>query len=200
MNTIDRNPLGIENPQVRALSEIIFKLYHTNPGDKSHSRVSDQLALNLAVEENVMELVNAIARVHCPQLPGEVIGFLIKQPSILETIMESLRTPPITEQELVDPHLGVNPFVLWAKVAKSLAGEDYGEVQFQTDYIEVADGIHRPAIRGEGITINEVNGAMLKVLDEHNAMEHLDGIPDWMANDIDEDGWVFSTSAPNYDA
>ena len=74
---MDRNPLNIMDPNIRRLSEFVFKHYHSNPGKHQHSRVSDTFAVNIAAAdpEVTMELATILAHIAGAPTGHEVTAF-----------------------------------------------------------------------------------------------------------------------------
>lgn len=196
MNTIDRNPLNIEDPAIRRLSEFLFANYHTNPGSKSHSRVSDQLAVNLAGDpEAVMELAGLLARTIDPNFEGNVIGFFVQREtkSLLEQLFGGAfaqQRDPMEDVPLVG-FAGLEPKALWHRAGLWLSHSGFNDMAFDHSYAEIEDDNYRPGIHAEGVGIAEVNNALIQVLLEQ-APQYLGNIGDWLATDVDDDGWVFS--------
>jgi len=204
MTSIDRNPLGITDPAIRRLSEFLFAHYHSNPGNKEHSRVSDQLAANLAGDpEAVRELAGLLARTIDPNFEGTVIGFFVQRgaKSPLEQLFGDAFSEP--KDPMADVPLtsafGIVPAALWHRAALWLTEQGYDDISFDHAYAEIADDNFRPGIHGHEVGIAQVNNAILHVLVDQ-APQHISDIGTWLATDVDEDGWVYCTTLVDYDA
>lgn len=186
----------MNDPAVNNLSALIFQHYHTNPKPGMRSMVSDRLAQAIANDQDVaMTFADAIARTIDSEYEGEIVGFFIqpaKPKSLLDMILEAISDPtPLHEHPIAGP-LGLNPMAIWARAAILLERSGYADVTFDHEYAEVDDDNYRPGIHGEGVTPLAVNGAIMLVLEEGNAMDHIDSIASVLATHQDEDGWVFS--------
>ena len=205
MTAIDRNPENLQDPNVRRLSEFLFAMYHSKqrePEQGRHSRVSDALAKRLADEPaRIMELATLMAYCHGMPKSQEVTAFAgePKEGSSISDLLADLLginrdddDTPIQDLDLIDEDGDLNTRVLWARAWQKLGGDE-AEVLFDPYYTDCArpDCYKNPAIHGHGVDPFTVNGAMLAVLDDANAMHLVGDAFVIMADTQDEDGWVY---------
>ena len=188
-------------PAERELSAALFNLYHGNSKPGQRSRVSDQIVLSLRGDESaILEIATGLAKMAAPDHEskmGKVAGFIVtpaQRPisDLLHSLLHPKEPPTlefILEMPLSTPLFGVNPLVLWARAVLMLE-TIYTKVEFQSEYIEVSDDSYRPAIRGAGINMISVNGALLEVLREANLADDIDYL--FFATHCDDEGWVYS--------
>lgn len=182
----------------RQLSELVFANYTDYiPIPGQCSRLSDDFVRKLRGNPTrIMRMVTLLADMVEPEHVDQVSEYAHFHiaPSISIMLKEALGKPltlgSILAQPLSDPTQRVNPLVLWARAFIIMLQHLYSDVEVDLEYSEVADGIFRPAIRGDGINIISVNGALLEVLREANLTDDIDH--SYFATDSDEDGWVFS--------
>lgn len=232
--SIDRNPLNITDPNVRRLSEFVFKHYHTNPTNNGHSRVSDAFAKAIAdgPPELTMELATILAHIAGAPTGHEVTAFAMApkrtEPDLPDWFTDMMKGdhPKVTmkegdpgpmtsleemlgamgfvairldmpddEQELYDGDLidsddDIDPTVLWARAWQKLGGDE-ADVSFDHGYTPANATYEVPAIHGPNVTPMLVNGAIIEVLDEANLMDRLDDAVFYMADTMDDHGWVY---------
>lgn len=207
MSITDLNRTDLTDTEIE-LSQLVFEHYHSNPEPGQRSRVSDDFARSLRGDEAcLMRLATLTARMVAPDQADkvdEVVGFYVKSvppggdtsdfPRSLVDIAEPVEIR-VTMRDLLDtpvkdPLLGhVNPLVLWAHAFRELQAY-YSDVTFDPRYAWGDDDNYRTAIRGDGVGILSVNGAIIIALIRNNLIN--EDYFEWLATDQDEDGWVFS--------
>lgn len=209
---MNAKPKGLLNDLTdteRQLSKLVFAHYRSNPQPGQRSRVSDGFARNMRGDEAcIMKMATLLAKMvaseHADKV-GEVAGFYITPARLkvfvhkdgvevgsISDIIRKLLKPTLSdllEHPLHVSGLGINLLALWAR-AFVLLQKHYSEVEFDQKYAEVDDDNFRPGIRGEGVNVVSVNGALLEVLREANLLEEIEH--SHFASHEDEDGWVFS--------
>lgn len=139
---IDRNPLNIMDPNIRRLSEFVFKHYHSNPGKNQHSRVSDTFAVNIAAAdpEVTMELATLLAHIAGAPEHMEVTAFAMKPKDKLETAVL-----PDWLASLMGQHLGTvtgeegDPDDDVLSMIRRVMGQDREEHLYDEDLVD-SDG------------------------------------------------------------
>ena len=191
------------------MSALILKLSGIAPHRQAHnSRITDQFAINLSDnEEAMMDMATILAKMVCPEHSetiARVTGFYIDRTgggvSSLEALFEALLNPtsiPVEEQlidhPLREPLSGqINPLVLWVKAYHILQGE-YSNVCFDAKYHRIYSDHYRPAIFGDGINTVSVNGAIMQVLTDYEAITDDMEWVSYLATTNDE-GWVSSAN------
>lgn len=99
------------------------------------------------------------------------------------------------ENELMEDGT-LNVTELWHRAYHELQSA-YSDVEFDPAFAEVADDVFRPGIRGHGINVMSVNGAIIKVLRDNDLDHLIEHLSTFMATTHDkepgdEGGWVYS--------
>lgn len=213
------------NPAEVALSRFVYEMYSGVPGERSPlsddfaaamrspSAILDLATLlarvakpdfdgevlgffckpNLAVDYSQLE-ARVLAHMFGKMKP---VKFDVGTDGDIDELLEMLfGQRPTTEKHtpLVEPGGTLNVTELWRRAYRELQSA-YSNVEFDPAFAEVADDVMRPGIRGDGINVMSVNGAIIKVLRD-NELDHLiSRMSDFMATNHDEgegDGWVYS--------
>jgi len=211
------------NPAEVALSRFVYELYSGVPGKRSP--LSDDFAAAMRHSTAILDLATHLAKVAKPDFDGEVLGFFCKpnlttdysqiEARVLGHMLGSLKPikfdvgtdgdidellemlfskRPAKHTPLVEPGGTLNATELWRRAYQELQSA-YSNVEFDPDFGGPADDVYRPGIRGDGINVMSVNGAIIKVLRD-NELDHLiSRMADFMAthqDEEDEEGWVYS--------
>lgn len=132
------------------------------------SPLSDNFAASMRHSTAILDLATHLAKVAKPDFDGEVIGFFYK--------------PNLTE--------------LWRRAYRELQSA-HSNVEFDPAFAEGADDVMRPGIRGDGINVMSVNGAIIKVLWDNELDYFITSLADFMATHQDKAGWVYSRAGIN---
>lgn len=202
MTSKNTNLTDMTNPSISRLSRFLFSHYCSNPGGMVHSPISDQLAVNLANPETIMELADLLAKIIDPSLKGKVTGLLTLHGE--SSPPEQLPPcPSDTENTLGGAPLvgmmGIEPMALWSRAYLWLREQGYHDALYKPSYRPSNNGQERPAIHGSGLGVVEVNKAIAQVLIDQ-APEYLNQVDDWFAVTYDDDGWIYSRAFYDPDA
>lgn len=183
------------------LSQFLFNCYISDADKREQghrSRISDQMAETFTDMETFMRLVELGTRLHGvpethkvtaimtqPREPMSITDFLqglVDQAGEGQHVSEAMK--PAMPQALNDDGT-MNKIGLWSLAAFHIGRQAfYEDVTFDHDYGDTG----KPAIRGDGVTLDVVNGAILTILGELEDMPPFDWA--WFAQEEDSEGWV----------
>jgi hypothetical protein len=203
------------NQDQRNLSDFLYSLYCGKntvgePVKGRHSRLTDQQAMALANNQQlVLKLAMLSINAADPDAPHGEISAIIIEPVVPEEVTE-MKAPgdllsdlinkpaPKPKQDLIYNVSHIDTETLWRRAADVLRDWGYDGIAYDPHHNVHADGRNAtPGIYGDrdSVDIHSVNGALIQVLKDANAMDYLQDVVEHFA-DREADGWVF-TSDPS---